>query len=383
MVVPRVPSFLSSPTWLTPRVVVVVAVVVAAATLGFARVDNTPGALSTTAVLLAIWLPMSFPLQRRWVRRFWTTWAIGLSIAYVAWLMAGDEHDIRFYVQALDGSRVVCRATLRDSSGLYYMLILVPRTALISLLAGLLFSAAALRRAFQRELSSPCADSSDHVLLVAGLWLSLAGGGSLMDSYSRSARSLSCITEAGPKSTRTLPRFCTPQSISRGSCNDLSLPATQLPAKVLGIFIVGFGLVASAWAARRIQRRRLWIRQVSRREVPNWSFITHDPAQRSLESTPRLCRSDAFPDSDCVKLLVFSPADSEVGGEDATQTVVGSVAHGSGMAHPVVDFRGARHAGLMLVLFAVVTSITYLPFMYSLVLGFDRFSEYNFVHWAE
>lgn len=383
MIASRAPSFLFSPIWLTPRVVLVVAVVVAAATLGFARIDNTPGGLSTTALLLAIWLPLSFPQRRGWARRLWNTWAIGLSIAYVALFMAGDEHDLQFYVQALDGSKASCRATLHDANGLYYMLILAPRMVLFSLLAGLLVSAAAPRRAIQRELSSPCADSSDHLLLVAGLWVSLAGGVSLMDSYSRSARSLVCSAEAGPKSTQTLPRFCTPQSISHGACKNIPLPATQLTAKVLGAFVVGLGLAASAWAARRIQRRRLWIRQVSRREVPNWYFISHDPAKMSLENTPRLCRSDAFPDSDCLKLLVFSSVDSKLGGEDATQTVVGSVTHGSGMAHPVVDLRGAHHVALMLVLFAVVTSTTYFPFIYLRTLVFDRLPEYNFVHWAE
>jgi hypothetical protein len=274
-----------------------------AALIGLARVDNAPGALATTGLLLAAWLPSALRLRRTWIVGLWMLWALCLGVFQIAWLIKQDVHAPHTR-RGTDGTQVSCSY----SSGPLGFGRVVVYFGTAGMIAGL----GALFTAYRRESLAPCHDSSEHLAVVAGAWLSFAGALTVVDAATLNNRSLVCDIAPVNRPVKGMPSVNSswpPECASDQKdapwtsrlCRVEPAPATRPLAILAGSLVFGLGAAgAVAAAARSRQRRRWldgWLPRVQSGKIDGWSLsaplpISKEDDRSDEQTAPWLARAD-------------------------------------------------------------------------------------------
>jgi hypothetical protein len=318
------PPLLLAPRRLSRRVLMISTIFLGAALLGLARVDNAPGALATAGLLVAAWLPSALRLRRTWAVGLWMLWALCLGVFQMGWLIKQDvnaPHTRR----GADGTQVSCSYQAGPLG--FGRLVVYFGTA--GMLAGL----GALFNAYRRESLAPCHDSTEHLAVVAGAWLSLAGALTVVDAATLNNRSLFCDMspayrkpKGDPNVNRAWPTECAPEqqdmAWSNRLCGTAPAPATRPLAIILGALVCGLGVAGAVSASVRIRRRNRWLDgwlpRVQSGEIYGWSLGAPLPMSKedhtsSEEAAPWLARADGDAMDGFYRPLSYSPLlDTEV-----------------------------------------------------------------------
>jgi hypothetical protein len=293
-------------------------ILLGAATLGLARVDNAPGALATAGLLVAAWLPSALRLRRTWAVGMWMLWALCLGVVQVGWLIKQDvsaPHTRR----GADGTQVSCSYQAGPLG--------VGRLVVYFGTAGMLAGLGALFKSYRRESLAPCHDSTEHLAIVAGAWLSLAGALTVVDAVTLDKRSLFCDmssadrkTSADPEMKSAWPAECASDQKDAPWRNRLcrveSSPATRPLAIILGALVFSVGAAGAALAATRVRRRAQWLEawlpRVRSGEIHGWSLgpsfpMSRDDETSTEEAAPWLARADGDAMDSFYRPLSYSP----------------------------------------------------------------------------
>jgi hypothetical protein len=314
---PPTPPFLLASRRLSPGVLFVLTIFLGSALIGLARVDNAPGALATTGLLIAAWLPSALRLRRSWIVGLWMLWALCLGVFEIAWLIKQDvsaPHTRR----GADGTQVSCWY----SSGPLG----IGRVVVYFGTAGMLAGLGALFTAYRRESLAPCHDSTEHLAVVAGAWLSFAGALTVVDAATLDNRSLFCDIAPVNRTVKDISRVnsawppeCAPDQkdapwTSR-HCRVEPAPATRPLAIISGTLVFGLGAAGAFVVGAHIRRRRRWLEGwlplVQSGKIHGWSLgaplpIFGDDDRSNEQTVPWLARADEGAPDGFYRLLSYS-----------------------------------------------------------------------------